>query len=1056
MTSVQVEGIVRRLEVSQRYKIAVAVTLGLLSFGMMVVSIELVKGPTSGIEVLLGILLGTFFPLTLALAWGWRWGVLTALTFATPALMRFWRAEGVGVLYSVLSSTAWVAWHGRWADWRRAHRSSPWYASPFVVEVPFRLVSALGFYAFLRAVPPVFTAYLLLFAALGVLSFESVRRVLGLPSRSASEAELRSLLSAMVEMVFAFDRVGRFTFFHAPKSESLYLPPKEFLGERVEDVMPPEVGALFRQAFEKNCQGEVAVYEYALELQGEVRWFAAKLSPKILNGEFAGSVAVVRDITERRRAERALRESEARYRLLAETAQDLICIHDMEGNITYLNRSALGFTGYSYEEALTHHISDFIPPTQLAAMRARRLRRRAGDAQRYRYEIEFVDAAGARVPVEVSSAPIVRDDGTVDSVLLIARDITERRRAMRQLRESEKLFRTLFENIPGGILIIGEDYVIKDANMRACEITGYTREELVGELCDIVCPKGSASQTCPIWERQQPGFRGMDTTIKRKAGGHVPILKDAKRVQIEGERYILEVFQDVSARKRAAEERERLLARNREQARQLREIMSTVPEGVLLLNAQGRVVEANPVARQDLAFLADAEVGDKLTHIADHPLAEFLTSPTVKGLWHEVEAGVRTFELIARPVESGPEPKRWVLVINDVTQEREVERRVQEQERLAAVGQLAAGIAHDFNNIMAVIVLYTQLGLRVPGLPDELRERLNIIAGQAERATDLIQQILDFGRRAVLERRPMDLVPFLKEQVKLLSRTIPEHIEIDLTYEANAYTVSADPTRMQQVITNLVVNARDAMPKGGRVHLHLDQVRVAEDAPPPLPEMEPGTWVRIAVTDTGVGIPPDVLPRIFEPFFTTKAPLGTGLGLSQVHGIVRQHDGHIDVQTEEGVGTTFELYLPALPVASEATPAPASETLLQGQGERILVVEDDPAMRGALVDTLELLNYRALAASNGREALAILARRREEVALVLSDLVMPGMGGQALFHALRREGHAQPMVMLSGHPMENELQSLQAQGLAGWLLKPPDMARLARLLARALRPEEVG
>jgi two-component system, cell cycle sensor histidine kinase and response regulator CckA len=244
---------------------------------------------------------------------------------------------------------------------------------------------------------------------------------------------------------------------------------------------------------------------------------------------------------------------------------------------------------------------------------------------------------------------------------------------------------------------------------------------------------------------------------------------------------------------------------------------------------------------------------------------------------------------------------------------RESERHTQQQERLAAVGQLAAGIAHDFNNIMAVIVLYTQMSLRMPDIPTQLRGRLQVVDQQAARATELIQQILDFCRRAVLEPRPMDLEPFLKEIVKLLERTIPENIKMELTYGADDYTVNADPTQMQQAVMNLVVNARDAMlPKGGgKLDIELDRLRMTRHQEPPLPKMEAREWVR--VTDTGIGIPPEALPHIFEPFSTTKEMgKGTGLGLAQVYGIVKQHKGHIDVATKVGGGTTFTLYLPTL------------------------------------------------------------------------------------------------------------------------------------------------
>jgi signal transduction histidine kinase len=185
--------------------------------------------------------------------------------------------------------------------------------------------------------------------------------------------------------------------------------------------------------------------------------------------------------------------------------------------------------------------------------------------------------------------------------------------------------------------------------------------------------------------------------------------------------------------------------------------------------------------------------------------------------------GGRSFEVIAKPIETAPKTSGWVLVVREVTQEREIQQRAQQQERLAAVGQLAAGIAHDFNNIMAVIVLYAKMSLRMQDLPPKVRERLETISRQARRATDLIQQILDFSRRAVLERRPMDLLPFLKEQVSLLERTLPESIKVELTYGSDEYTVEADPTRMQQMVMDLAVNARDAMPAGGKLHIDLRQ-----------------------------------------------------------------------------------------------------------------------------------------------------------------------------------------------------------------------------------------
>jgi len=267
--------------------------------------------------------------------------------------------------------------------------------------------------------------------------------------------------------------------------------------------------------------------------------------------------------------------------------------------------------------------------------------------------------------------------------------------------------------------------------------------------------------------------------------------------------------------------------------------------------------------------------------------------------------------------------------------------------------------------------------------------------------------------------------------------------------------VNADPTRMQQVVMNLAINARDAMPEGGELRFALSGTTGADGVKCGTCGLAmEGDWVLLSVTDTGTGIALDALAHLFEPFYTTKEPgKVSGLGMAQVYGIVAQHNGHIDVVTKPNEGTTFDIYLPALLEGQSIAPAASTEALVPGQGETILVVEDDAALREALVDTLGLLNYRSLEAADGLEALSILEGSAEEVAVVLSDLIMPQMGGKALFHSMRERGLGLPMVLLSGHPMEHELKELQEQGLAGWSLKPASVEKLSQLLARALKAD---
>ena len=486
-------------------------------------------------------------------------------------------------------------------------------------------------------------------------------------------------------------------------------------------------------------------------------------------------------------------------------------------------------------------------------------------------------------------------------------------------------------------------------------------------------------------------------------------------------------------------ETRRLLERTREQSRQVKQIMEVVPEGVVLLNAGNRVVMANPTGREYLSLLSGVSVGERLETIDGQPLEAVLVPTEGEMPWHELEQDEinRIFMLTQRTVGTSGGTAGWVLVIREVTEERLRQKHMQRQERLATVGQLAAGIAHDFNNIMAIITLYSQSLERDPDFPKR-QQYLATISKQARHAANLISQILDFSRRAVMERGQLDLTPFVKEVIRLLERTLPENIALEHETGRDSYVVNADPTRLQQALMNLALNARDAMPDGGVLKMSLDRLNLTEWERPPVPDMAAGEWVRLRVSDTGYGIPAENFDHIFEPFFTTKQPgVGTGLGLAQVYGIVKQHGGEISVDSALNVGTTFTLYLPALDAPSEAPPGD-EEVLAAPAGARrtILLVEDSEATRIAIEDTLDMLGYRVLAASTGREALALFSRHEEEIDVVLSDMVMPEMGGVELYQTLTQENPDLIMIVMTGYPLADEGRSLLQEGIVDWIHKP--------------------
>ncbi len=761
--------------------------------------------------------------------------------------------------------------------------------------------------------------------------------------------------------------------------------------------------------------------------------------------------------TDLKQVARSLRESEERYRTLVSASPDGIVQTDLDGHVLFASPQLVRMFGSAdSRDMINRSVLEWIAPEDRERARDN-IRRVVKGLSTPNNPYNFMRSDGERFPVEVNSAPWRDAAGQIRGMISVVRDVTKRVQTEAALRLSEERFRNIFEHSPIGIYRTTPDGRILMANPTLVRMLGYSSFEELAQR-NLESPEHFANDSRSDFVRhveRNGQVIGFEATWKKKDGSLLLVYENARGVRDEQGNvlYYEGTAEDITERVQVEKERERLMHEIQEQAHRIQKIMDTVPEGVILLDNAGQVLLANPLGQVGLDTLAGASVGDTLIHLGHRPLVELLAAPQ-RGLWHEIEMGKLAFQIIARPIEEGPRSAGWVLVIRDVTQQREIQQRVQRQERLAAVGQLAAGIAHDFNNIMATIVLYAQMVARSPDLTDTARTRMRTINQQAQHAARLIQQILDFSRRSVLERQPFDLLPLFKEQIKMLGRTLPENIEIKLDYGADEYTANADPTRMQQMLTNLALNARDAMPEGGTLRIGLERIRIAERDQPPLPEMDAGDWLKVVVSDTGTGISPDALAHIFEPFFTTKEPgKGTGLGLSQVHGIVGAHEGHIDVVSQLNDGTTFTIYLPALSAPVLELMDQDTPDLIQGKGETILVVEDNPVARTALVDSLEALNYRVLAAQNGEAALTMLEDHRDEVDLVASDVVMPVMGGISLLQEMQEQGLEVKVILLTGHTFDQRPNGIPVGRLpllSGWLSKPVPIEELAQMIAQAL------
>jgi len=503
-------------------------------------------------------------------------------------------------------------------------------------------------------------------------------------------------------------------------------------------------------------------------------------------------------------------------------------------------------------------------------------------------------------------------------------------------------------------------------------------------------------------------------------------------------------------------ETQRLLSRTRSQSAQLMQLIDLVPDGIVLLDADLRITVANQAAKVSLGQLADARVGDELHQLGNASLDQILQTGSDISSWQEVTSlePDAIFEVSARAVGEVAEGREWLLILRNVTDVRTYEGYLRTQERLATVGQLAAGIAHDFNNIMTVISLYTQLVLRMPELPEKEVQRLKTIEQQAMRASQLILQILDFSRQSVVERKPIDLLPFLRDLTRAAEQSLPNNIELKTNFVDREYLVEADTSRLNQAITNLIGNGLDVMPEGGTLFINLTSLTLHTNGPFPLPDMTAGDWILLEVSDTGTGIPQKDIVRIFEPFFTTKpSGEGTGLGLAQVYGIVKLHDGFIDAKSEIGKGTTFTIYLPVFSPVVEEDSASKVEIAIAGYGETIMIVEDEPASRDALAEIMESLNYKVLTAANGAEALVLYDELGPQIDLIISDMVMPVMDGAKLYRELRLRSDEIRMIVVTGYPLDRGGKEMLDQGVVAYIQKPLRVDVVARAVRDALESD---
>jgi len=780
-------------------------------------------------------------------------------------------------------------------------------------------------------------------------------------------------------------------------------------------------------------------------------WIRSYIYPILdKQGNVSEVVLIQEDVSASMLAEDKLRASEKKFRALFEQTADYVLVLDpADGNVPIIidgNEAAFRKHGYSRDELIGQPISIIDPHATEEELENRICLVRAGGL--IHFEAEHICKDGTSFSVDVAVQAVTINGKNL--LYSVERDITERKQA------EAKLLLTQFvsDHAPAGICWVDEQARICYVNDTSCSDHGHTKEEMLGMSVPDIDPDFSMDVWPAHWqELKQVGSLNFETRHSRKDGSIFPVEISANFVRFGDKEYNIAYVRDITERK----EEERNTAR-------LFQAVQQAGEAVLMTDRNGVIEYVNPA----FTTMTGYSVEDALGKTPAMLKSEAQDPKFYKDLWDTITRGdVWHGTLIDRKKDGSFYPAlmsvapihddsggitHFVALQQDMTEFKKLEEQFLQAQKMEAIGTLVGGIAHDFNNMLAAIQGNVYLSkMKLKGQP-EIADKLDSIESLGMRAADMVKQLLTFARKDRVEMVGFSLNAFIKEAFKLAKAAIPENIELVCDLCPEELVVQGDATQMQQVLMNLLNNARDAVS-------HVSQPEISCSLRPFVasdtflkahPDFKGSRFAQLMIRDNGAGIAEEIVNKVFEPFFTTKGVgEGTGLGLAMVYGAVQSHGGIIEVESELGTGTSFSIYLPLVKDAGGIAAA-SDASVIQGQGETILLVDDEESMRETTGEVLESLGYKVFMAVDGQEALEIFKAHRQEIALILTDIVMPMVGGIELAKSIRQLDKDVPIIFATGYDKESAIPAEDHIEQSTIINKPFSFKKLSRLMRQML------